>query len=120
MTPEESKSLKKLSKLTWYWGFTAFKEALVTYVRDGAFYHGAALAYYTLFAFIPIIYLTSSIFGRILGPKNIKNMVSDVLQNQMGMEDSSSIMEVVNGMSLHKPSFFMEMISVVVLLYSCS
>lgn len=120
MTPEESKSLKKRSKLRWYWGFTAFKEALITYVKDGAFYHGAALAYYTLFAFIPILYLTTSIFGRIVGPKNMKEMVTELLQKQMGMEDSSSIMEVVNGMSLHKPSFFLEMISIGVLLYSCS
>jgi membrane protein len=89
-------------------------------VKDGAFYHGAALAYYTLFAFIPIIYLTSSIFGRIVGPQNMKEMVSDLLRNQMGMDDSTSIMEVVNGMSLHKPSFFFEMISIAVLLYSCS
>ncbi|MEY3845594.1 MAG: hypothetical protein RL293_2016 [Bacteroidota bacterium] len=95
MTPEESKSLKKQSKLPWYWGFSAFKEAIVTYVKDGAFYHGAALAYYTLFAFIPIIYLTSSIFGRMVGPKNMKEMISDLLRNQMGMEDSTSIMEVV-------------------------
>jgi len=120
MTPEESRSLKKRSKLRWYWGFTAFKEAITTYVKDGAFYHGAALAYYTLFAFIPIIYLTTSIFGRIVGPKNMKEMVSELLQHQMGMEDSSSIMEVVNGMSLHKPSFLLEMVSVGVLLYSCS
>ncbi len=120
MTPEESKSLKKRSKLKWYWGFLAFKEALISYIKDGAFYHGAALAYYTLFAFIPIIYLTSSIFGRIVGPQNMKEMVSELLRNQMGMDDSSSIMNVVNGMSLHKPSFFLEMISIAVLLYSCS
>ena len=120
MTPHESKSIKKQANLKWYWGLLAFKEAVVSYVKDGAFYHGAALAYYTLFAFIPIIYLTSSIFGRLVGSENMKVMLSDLLQNQMGMTDSSSILEVVNGMSLHKPSFFMEMISVVVLLYSCS
>jgi membrane protein len=120
MTPEESKSLKKRHKLPWYWGFSAFKEAIITYVKDGAFYHGAALAYYTLFAFIPIIYLTSSIFGRMVGPKNMKEMVSDLLRTQMGMEDSTSIMDVVNGMSMHKPNFFFEMVSIAVLLYSCS
>ena len=120
MTPQESKSIKKQANLKWYWGLLAFKEAVVSYVKDGAFFHGAALAYYTLFAFIPIIYLTSSIFGRLVGSENMKVMLSDLLQNQMGMTDSSSILEVVNGMSLHKPSFFMEMISVAVLLYSCS
>ena len=120
MTSQESKSLKKPTKLKWYWGFIAFKEAVISYVKDGAFYHGAALAYYTLFAFIPILYLTSSIFGRLVGPDNMKIMISDLLKNQMGMTDSSSILEVVNNMSLHKPSFFMEMISVGVLLYSCS
>ena len=64
-------SEEKISNNRWFSVFFTIKDALVQYIQEGAFFHGAALAYYTLFAFIPIVYLTTSIFGRFFGQKNI-------------------------------------------------
>lgn len=98
----------------------AFWQALKEYVQQGAFHHGAALAYYTLFAFIPILYLTTSIYGRMIGAKNMRVIVSDLLHDGLGLTDAESILHLVDSMSIDKPSFFMEVVSVGVLLYTCS
>ncbi len=100
--------------------FEAFWTALKAYVQDGAFHHGAALAYYTLFALIPIIYLTTSIYGRVIGQKNMQDIISSLLQTELGLQDPASILQLVNSMSFDKPNFFLELISVGILLYTCS
>ncbi len=101
-------------------GLLAFWQALKEYVQQGAFHHGAALAYYTLFAFIPILYLTTSIYGRMIGAKNMRVIVSDLLHDGLGLTDAESILHLVDSMSIDKPSFFMEVVSVGILLYTCS
>jgi len=110
---KKNKSILKLEVL-------AFWQALKEYVQQGAFHHGAALAYYTLFAFIPILYLTTSIYGRIIGAKNMRVIVTDLLHDGLGLTDSDSILHLVDTMSIEKPSFFLELVSVGVLLYTCS
>jgi membrane protein len=110
---KENKSIRKIEVL-------AFWHALKDYVQQGAFHHGAALAYYTLFAFIPILYLTTSIYGRIIGAKNMRVIVTDLLHDGLGLTDSESILQLVDTMSLEKPSFFLELVSIGVLLYTCS
>jgi membrane protein len=110
---KENKSIRKIEVL-------AFWQALKDYVQQGAFHHGAALAYYTLFAFIPILYLTTSIYGRIIGAKNMRVIVTDLLHDGLGLTDSESILQLVDTMSLEKPSFFLELVSIGVLLYTCS
>ncbi len=98
----------------------AFWDALKEYVQEGAFHHGAALAYYTLFAFIPIIYLTTSIYGRIIGQDNMRQIVSSLLQSGLGLQDSGTILQLVEGVSFEKPNFFLELVSIGILLYTCS
>lgn len=98
----------------------AFWEALKEYVQEGAFHHGAALAYYTLFAFIPIIYLTTSIYGRIIGQQNMREVVGAILKSGLGIQDSGSILKLVESMSIDKPNFFLELASIGILLYTCS
>jgi len=98
----------------------AFWQALKEYVQEGAFHHGAALAYYTLFAFIPIIYLTTSIYGRIIGQQNMRAVVGSILKSGLGIQDSESILKLVEGMSIDKPNLILELASIGILLYTCS
>lgn len=98
----------------------AFWSALKEYIQEGAFHHGAALAYYTLFAFIPIIYLATSVYGRIIGQNNMRQIVSNLLQSGLGLEDSGTVLQLVDSMSIEKPNFMLELVSVGVLLYTCS
>ena len=118
----ESKELnsEETIKEPWYWFFILFYKSLIVFIKEGAFFHGAALAYYTLFAFVPIVYLTTSIFGRIFGSKTMESIISDLFKNQIGIEDSSGIMSMLNGVDFDKPSIWMEILSSTVVIYTCS
>ena len=120
MTPDTSELPTKNNKRPWYSFFLVLKDSLIAYFSEGAFFHGAALAYYTLFAFVPIVYLSSSIFGRVVGKANMERMISDLLKNQIGISDTKGIMEFLNSVNFDKPSIILEIISIGVLLYGCS
>lgn len=118
----ESKELnsEETIKEPWYWFFILFHKSLIVFIKEGAFYHGAALAYYTLFAFVPIVYLTTSIFGRIFGAKTMESIISDLFRNHIGIKDTSGIMSMLNGVDFDKPSIWMEILSITVVIYTCS
>jgi len=124
MESTQSESNENLAKIEvkepWYWFFKLFYSSLITFITEGAFFHGAALAYYTLFAFVPIIYLTTSIFGRIFGQKTMEIIITDLFSNQMGIKDSSGILSVMNGVNFDKPSILMEILSITIVIYTCS
>ena len=54
MTSDTSDLPQKNNKRPWYAILSVFKDSIVGYFSEGAFFHGAALAYYTLFAFISL------------------------------------------------------------------
>ncbi len=100
--------------------FLTIKDALVEYIQEGAFFHGAALAYYTLFAFVPIVYLTTSIFGRIFGQKNMENIIVDLLKNRIGISETDDLMGILHQVNFSRPNILLEALSILVLLYGCS
>lgn len=120
MKPTTSELPPKNKNRKWYSIFSIFKDSLIAYFSEGAFFHGAALAYYTLFAFVPIVYLSSSIFGRVVGKENMETIIIDLLKNQIGISDTNGIMEFLNSVNFDKPSLFLEIVSVGILLYGCS
>jgi membrane protein len=113
-------SEEKSSTKRWFSIFYTIKDALIQYIQEGSFFHGAALAYYTLFAFVPIVYLTTSIFGRIFGQKNMENIVVDLLKNRIGINDTEDFMSILHQVNFDRPNVFLEVISILVLLYGCS
>jgi membrane protein len=113
-------SSEKTHSNRWYNVFITIKDAFIEYIQEGSFFHGAALAYYTLFAFVPIIYLTTSIFGRIFGQKNMENIVIDLLENRIGISNTDDVMTIVKQVDFDRPNLFLEIISILVLLYGCS
>ena len=120
MTSDTSDLPQKNNKRPWYAILGVFKDSIIGYFSEGAFFHGAALAYYTLFAFIPIVYLSTSIFGRLVGKENMQTIIIDLLQNQIGISDTKGIMEFLNSVNFDKPSLLLEIVSIGILLYGCS
>ena len=120
MTSDTSDLPQKNNKRPWYAILAVFKESIIGYFSEGAFFHGAALAYYTLFAFIPIVYLCTSIFGRLVGKENMQTIIIDLLQNQIGISDTKGLMDFLNSVNFDKPSLFLEIVSIGILLYGCS
>ena len=120
MTSDTSDLPQKNNKRPWYAILAVFKESIIGYFSEGAFFHGAALAYYTLFSFVPIVYLSTSIFGRVVGKENMQTIIIDLLQNQIGISDTKGLMDFLNSVNFDKPSLFLEIISIGILLYGCS
>ena len=120
MTSDTSDLPQKNNKRPWYAILAVFKDSIIGYFSEGAFFHGAALAYYTLFSFIPIVYLSTSIFGRVVGKENMQTIIIDLLQNQIGISDTKGLMDFLNSVNFDKPSLFLEIISIGILLYGCS
>ena len=55
---------------------TVFKE----FIQERSFLHGAALAYYAIFALVPILYLFVVIFGRIVGHDTMVEIIDKFLE----------------------------------------
>ena len=120
MTSDTSDLSQKNNNRPWYAILGVFKDSIIGYFSEGAFFHGAALAYYTLFSFVPIVYLSTSIFGRVVGKENMQTIIIDLLQNQIGISDTKGLMDFLKSVNFDKPSLFLEIVSIGILLYGCS
>jgi membrane protein len=88
-------SESKIRKLSWgeIWQLTkiSFKE----FFGGDSFTHGAALAYYAIFALVPIIYLAITTFGIVVGQEKIIEMIAYLMETNMGIEDSSGFTDLM-------------------------
>src|SRR5690554_1861241 len=89
------KEENKGRSLTWseMWQLTkiSFKE----FLSGDSFMHGAALAYYAIFALVPIIYLSITSFGLIVGQDKVIEIVGDLMESNMGITDVSSFTDLM-------------------------
>lgn len=104
----------------WVKNYRIVKESIVEYIEEGAFFHGAALSYYTLFALVPIIFLTLSTFGRIVGTEKMLLIINDIFKNNIGIQDTSSFMSYLQAMHMDKNGLLIEIFGFIVLMYTCS
>jgi membrane protein len=96
------------------------KNATAEFFEEGAFFHGAALAYYTLFALIPLLYLTLISFGKIFGEEMCINAVTEIFQKNIGIEDISVFTAYLKNLNNQSKSFSLNLVMIIALLYSCS
>ncbi len=113
-------SIKKSWSNRFYINIQLIKLAFVNYIKEGAFFHGAALAYYTLFALFPILYLAISSFGKIVGRDKMVSIIQQLFYEKVGLADSDTIIEYLKVIDLDNGSWLMSVVSVLVLLYACS
>jgi len=113
-------SIKKNRENPWLLNFQLIKLAFVKYIKEGAFFHGAALAYYTLFALFPILYLSISSFGKIVGRDKMVSIIQQLFYEKVGLDDTDTIIEYLKVIDLDNGSWLMSVVSVLVLLYACS
>lgn len=96
------------------------KRTFLEFFKERSLMHGAALAYYALFAMVPILYLTISYAGRIIGHGKIVEILKTSISQYTGIEDVDGIFDFLNGLDLSKSSLFLEIIGIVALLFSAS
>jgi membrane protein len=108
----------KIQKLTWGQCITLFKNTVTEFASENSLFHGAALSYYTIFALVPILYLSIVSFGAFIGQEKMQSIISDVLTKQIGIKDVHGIMSFLNEIDFHKTNFILQTVGVIVLLVS--
>jgi membrane protein len=96
------------------------KETFKGFFEEKSLFHGAALAYYTVFAMVPLLYLCIVYFGKIIGQKVMLVIIEDLLRNKVGLQDVNGMMDFVSQLDFEKTNFFMELVGLVVLLVASS
>lgn len=114
----QSKGKVKHLKLSEFPGL--IKDTVLSFFEKEGLFHGAALAYYTLFAIIPLIYLSISFLGRIIGQDLMLDIIADVLRHKVGIKDIAGIMDFMKELNFDQGNFFMEMVSIIALIISSS
>jgi len=102
-------SISKLIKITF-----------VEYFSETVFRHAAALAYYTIFSLVPIIYLIVYFLGRFLGNDTVHELIAHFLHEQIGIQNISEIMGLLKFYDVEKRNIVMEIVGILVLLFSSS
>lgn len=110
----------KIPKLSWKEVWTMFKRTFAEFFQENSFFHGAALAYYAVFAIIPIIYLAVISFGNIMGQQEILRLIKVLLEEQVGIKDSSGILAFLKDVHFEKSSMVLNIIGIIALMFSSS
>jgi membrane protein len=110
----------KIPKLSWQEVKTLFKRTFAEFFQEDSFFHGAALAYYAVFAIIPIIYLAVISFGNILGQEEILRLIKVLLEEQVGLKDSSGILDFLSEVHFEKSNMILNIIGIIALMFSSS
>ncbi len=111
---------KGIRKLTWPEVWQVIKSTFIEFFQENSFFHGAALAYYAVFALVPMIYLSLISFGKFVGQANMLKIIDKILREEVGLEDSSGIMSFLEEVDFEKGSFVLNIVGVVALLLSSS
>jgi membrane protein len=112
-------STKKIRKLSWLEVWELTKLSFKTFFKGDSFTHGAALAYYAIFALVPIIYLALSSFGQVVGQERIIEIVGYLLETNMGIEEIGPITDLMVQWDIGTGgSFALRTVGVVVLIFT--
>jgi membrane protein len=90
---KKSTSLNPFKSIQWSKVPALFKQTTVEFVEENGLFHGAALAYYSLFAMVPLLYLSITFFGQIIGQKTMLDIIKNVLTEKIGISDITGIMD---------------------------
>lgn len=116
----QSASSKKIRKLSWLEIWDVTKTTFAEFFKERSFFHGAALAYYTVFAMIPMIYLSLISFGRFVGQDTMLKIIDRLLREEVGLIDSSGIMSFLGKVNFEKGNIWLNTIGIVALILSSS
>jgi membrane protein len=108
----------RIPKLSWKDFFTLFKQTVIEFASEKSLFHGAALSYYTIFALVPILYLSIVSFGQFLGQEKMLEIISNVLTDQVGIKDVKGIIDFLNEINFQKKNTVLQGVGILVLLIS--
>lgn len=112
-------ALKKgIRHLSWSEIGVLIKNTFIEFFKEKSFFHGAALSYYTIFALVPMLYLSFATFGKVVGHETMVEIVGKMLREQVGVKDVNGIISFLNEMNLEKGSLFLNAAGIIALILS--
>ena len=112
-------SESKVRKLTWREFLQLTKTSFTEFVNEDNFMHGAALAYYAIFALVPIIYLALTGFGTIMGQEQMIVIIPDIMESSMGIKDVTPFTDLMYQWNIGSGgSFVLRTVGIVVLMFT--
>tara|TARA_R110002072_G_scaffold302402_2_gene485156 strand:- start:26012 stop:26881 length:870 start_codon:yes stop_codon:yes gene_type:complete len=106
--------------MTWQKRKELIKETFLEFFQEKPLLHGAALAYYAMLALVPILYLTVTYVGRFIGEDEVIDAIGSLLNENVGLEDSSGILDFLTEMDFSNGSTMMEIFGILTLMFSCT
>lgn len=100
--------------------FELFKTSFTEFFRDKSFIHGASLAYFTLVALVPILYIAYATIGRVLGQERLITIIAEFAQEHVGIEDIDWLMVLLSKLNVGGGSLTLEIVGFVILAFSAS
>ncbi|MCH2230494.1 MAG: YihY/virulence factor BrkB family protein [Crocinitomicaceae bacterium] len=82
--------------------------------------HGAALAYYALLALVPVLYLSITYIGGLVGQDVIIGLITELLHDRVGIDDVSGIISFLDNVDVAESSVVLQLVGVLTLMFSCS
>lgn len=118
MSPK-NKNKKKRKHLTISEVWKMVRTSFIEFVKEDSFMHGAALAYYTIIALVPIIYLAITYFGYFVGQDEIIIIVGDLLKANIGVDNVSSLTNLMYQFNVGKgANGFLQVVGVIALVFT--
>ena len=117
---QKPSSSKRNEYLPWVEVPGLIKDTFKGFFEEKGLFHGAALAYYTVFAMVPLLYLCIAYFGKIIGQDVMLQIIEDLLKTKVGIQDVTGIMDFVRQLNFEKGNWWMELVGIVVLLIASS
>jgi membrane protein len=100
--------------------FQIVKRTVIEFLEEGSYFHGAALSYYTLFALIPLLYLSLISFGSLFGQDRCIEIITELFQKNIGIDDIAIFTNYLKFMGRQSNSWLLNVAMIFLLLYSCS
>lgn len=112
------KEENKGRSLTWSELLQLTKISFKEFFKGDSFMHGAALAYYTIFALVPIIYLAVTSFGLIMGQDQVIAIVGNLMEDNMGISEVSFFTDLMYKWEIGKGgSPFLQIVGIIFLIF---
>jgi membrane protein len=100
--------------------FSFAKELFTNFGNDDAFTLGAALAYYTVFSFAPLLVVTIAVASYFMGEAAVTGELYGELRGLLGPDAAETLQEIVSNAYQTGDSFWATLLSIATLLFTAS
>ncbi len=107
-----------MKKLIWREVYSLIKTTFVEFMGEKSSFHGAAIAYYTIVALVPILFIGIELFGSFVGQETMVKIISELLSEKIGIKDISGITVFLNQIDFTNGNIVLRLIGVTALVIS--